>query len=106
MQTPDPAGGLRVPLGGVPGALLVPDQDVPERGRVEQRVVGRQDRAARDAEDDLGADRLERADERLALRSRQPLVMSATYVVDLARSQKLLVRCTGASAATGSRRAR
>ena len=37
----DLAGGLRVPLGGVAGALLVADQDVPDRGGVEQRVVRR-----------------------------------------------------------------
>src|ERR1051325_6073666 len=37
--------------------------DVPDRG-VEQRVVRGQDRAARDAEDDLSAERLQRADER------------------------------------------
>ena len=50
----DPAGGPGVALGGVPGALLVPDQHVPQRGRP-QRVVGRQDRAARQAEDDIDA---------------------------------------------------
>ena len=50
----------------MPGALLVADQDVADL-RVEQRVVGGQDRAARDAEDDLDAHGLERPDE--ALRS-------------------------------------
>ena len=60
----DLAGGLRVPGGRVPGALLVADQDVAHL-RVEQRVVGRQDRTARDAEDHLDADGLERADEAL-----------------------------------------
>ena len=59
----DLAGGLGVAGGGVPGALLVADQDVPDRGVVE-RVVRRQDRAARDAEDDLDAERLERPHER------------------------------------------
>jgi hypothetical protein len=60
---PDPAGGLRVPLRGVAGALLVPDQHVPDGGGVEQRVVRRQDRAAGDAEHDVRTDRLERVDE-------------------------------------------
>ena len=68
----DPAGGLRVPGGGVAGALLVADQDVPHR-RVEQRVVGRQDGAARDAEDYLYAERLERLDERAGAGRRQLL---------------------------------
>ena len=60
----DLAGGLRVPGGGVPRALLVADQDVPDR-RVEERVVRRQDRAARNAERDVDAERLERLHERL-----------------------------------------
>ena len=59
----DLAGGLRVAGGGVAGALLVADQDVPHL-RVEQRVVRRQDRAAGDAEHHLDAERLERPDER------------------------------------------
>jgi hypothetical protein len=49
----------------VPAALLVAHQDVPQHLGVEQRVVRRQDRPARDAEDDLRADPLERAHERL-----------------------------------------
>src|SRR5205823_6249602 len=53
-----------VALGRVPGALLVADQDVPQ-SRVEQRVVRGQDRAARDAEDDLRPSRLQTADEGL-----------------------------------------
>jgi hypothetical protein len=60
----DLAGGLRVPGRGVPGALLVADQDVPDLG-VEERVVGRQDRPAGDAEDHLDADGLQRSDEAL-----------------------------------------
>ena len=60
----DLAGGLRVAGGGVPGALLVADQDVAHL-RVEERVVRRQDRAAGDAEHDLDPERLERPDERL-----------------------------------------
>ncbi len=66
----DLAGGLRVALGGVPAALLVADQDVADGRGVEQRVVGRQDRAARDAEDDLRPDALERADQGLRTRHR------------------------------------
>ena len=62
---PDLAGGLRVTGGRVPGALLVADQDVPDLRGVQQRVVDGQDRAAGDAEDDLAADLLQRADERL-----------------------------------------
>ena len=61
----DPAGGLRVPGGRVAGALLVPDQDVPDDLGVEQRVVGRQDGAARDAEHHVRADSLERVHQRL-----------------------------------------
>ena len=64
----DLAGRLRVALGRVAAALLVADEDVAQLRRVEQRVVRREDRAAGDAEDDLGADALERADERLRLR--------------------------------------
>ena len=64
MHTPDAAGRRGVPLGGVAGALLVPDQDVPDRG-VHQGVVRREDGAAGDAEDVLGAGRLERPDQAL-----------------------------------------
>ena len=63
----DPPGGLRVALGRVAGALLVPDEDVPDLGGVHQRVVQRQDRAAGDAEDRVDAGRLQRANQ--ALRS-------------------------------------
>ena len=47
---PDPAGGLRVALGGVAAALLVADLDVAEVG-VDERVVGRQVGSAGDPED-------------------------------------------------------
>jgi hypothetical protein len=53
------------------GALFVADQDVPQPGGVEQRVVRRKDRTARDAEDNLGTDLFERTNERL--RSRELL---------------------------------
>src|SRR5690606_30541151 len=59
----DPARRRGVAGGGVTGALLVPHEDVPHRG-VEERVVDREDRAAGDAEDDVGADRLEGAYDR------------------------------------------
>ncbi|GIE71101.1 hypothetical protein Apa02nite_072090 [Actinoplanes palleronii] len=45
----------------MPGALLVAHQDVPDAG-VEQRIVRREDRAARDPEHDFHAQSLERAD--------------------------------------------
>ena len=61
----DLAGGAGVALGRVAGALLVADQDVADLGGVHQRVVGRQDRAAGDAEDGVDADALEGADQAL-----------------------------------------
>ena len=61
----DAARGLRVAGGGVAGALLVPDQDVPDQLGVQQRVIGRQDGAARDAEHHVRADPLERVDQGL-----------------------------------------
>ncbi len=65
-----PAGRDGVALRGVAGALLVADQDVPHRGRVQQRVVRREDRAAGDAEDDLHPRRLQRPDQALRPRDR------------------------------------
>ncbi len=64
----DLAGGLRVPGGGVAGPLLVTDQDVPDAGGVHQRVVGREDAAAGDAEHRVGTDFLKSADEGLRAR--------------------------------------
>ena len=61
----DATGRRRIPLGGVPGALLVAHEDVPHRGGVHQRVVGRQDRAAGDAEDGVDAEVLQRLDQGL-----------------------------------------
>jgi hypothetical protein len=61
----DAPGGLRVAGGRVAGPLLVPHQDVPDDLRVEQRVVGRQDGAAGDAEHHVSAHPLERVHERL-----------------------------------------
>ena len=61
----DLAGGRRVALGRVAGALLVADEDVPDLGGVHQRVVRRQDRAAGDAEDGVDPDALERPDQAL-----------------------------------------
>ena len=58
------AGGGGVPLGGVAGALLVADEDVPDRG-VHEGVVRREDGAARDAEDVLRPCRLQRLDQAL-----------------------------------------
>ena len=52
-------------------ALLVADQDVPDLLGVEQRVVRRQDRAARDAEHHLRVEFLQRTHHRL--RAGQPL---------------------------------
>ena len=65
MQTPTATGRGRIPLGRVAGALLVAHEDVPHLGRVDQRVVGRQDRAAGDAEDGVDAEALERLDQGL-----------------------------------------
>ncbi len=48
-RDPDPAAGARIAVGHVRGALFVPDQHVANRV-IEQRVVGRQDGAARVAE--------------------------------------------------------
>ena len=48
-----PARDLRVTLGHMAGALFVADEYVAD-GRVEDRVVSRQDGAARQAENDLG----------------------------------------------------
>ncbi|GAA3693441.1 hypothetical protein GCM10022238_07450 [Gordonia hankookensis] len=42
--------------------LLVPDQDVTNLLRIQQRIVDRQDRAAGNAEDHLDAEFLERPD--------------------------------------------
>ena len=49
---------MGVALGHVAGALLVAHEDVADR-RVEERVVRRQDAAARQAEHDLDAFHLE-----------------------------------------------
>ena len=61
----DLAGHHRVALGRVAGALLVPDEDVAHLLGVVERVVRGQDRPARDAEDGVSADLLERPDQRL-----------------------------------------
>ena len=68
----DLAGGAGVALGRVAGALLVPDQDVPDLDRVVERVVRREDRAARDAEDVLGARALQGLDQALCPGDRGP----------------------------------
>ena len=86
MHTPTLPGRLRVSLCGMSGALLVADKDMPDSCGVEQRVVGRQDRPAGDAEDDVGTDFLERTDERLGAGDRLghvllPLLARAVLVV-------------------------
>ena len=74
----DLAGDLRVAGGGVAGALLVAHQDVADLLGVEQRVVQREDRAARNAEYDVRAKLLEGPDDRLraghALRRRTAIL--------------------------------
>ena len=60
---PRAPGHLRVSGGRVTGALLVADQDVPDRGRVEERVVQRQDGTSRDAEHDVHTQPLQRPDQ-------------------------------------------
>ena len=72
---PDPAGRLRVAGRRVPGALLVADQDVPDLSGVEQRVVGGQHGAARDAEHHLDADLLHGQDQ--GLRPGDPALVAA-----------------------------
>ena len=57
----DAARRARVALRHVAGALLVAGEHVPDRRAARERVVGRQDRAAGDAEHGLDALRLERA---------------------------------------------
>ena len=59
-----PAGGARVAVGHVGGALLVAHQDQLDR-RVDERVEDRDRRAAREAEDVLHALALEAADQDL-----------------------------------------
>ena len=61
-RDPGPPGDVRVALGCVPGALLVSNEDVADRG-IDQRVVDGQDRPSGQAEDDLDALGLERLDE-------------------------------------------
>ena len=55
------ARGVCVALGHVTGALLMANQDVPDR-RIDDRVVDRQDRTARKSEHDLDALILEGTD--------------------------------------------
>jgi len=50
----DAPGSARVAVGHVRGALFMADENVLDL-RVEQRIVSRQDRAARIAEDDIDA---------------------------------------------------
>ena len=63
MHTPGRPVTMGVAGRRVPGALLVPDQDVAHAARVEQRVIGGQDRPAGDAEDDVDAQPLQRGDQ-------------------------------------------
>src|SRR5215204_1507864 len=65
---PGPLVAMRIPLGGMSRPLLVPDQNVPDLRRVEQRVVRGKDGTARNAEDGVYAGGLQRADQ--ARRSR------------------------------------
>ena len=62
---PDPAGGARVALRHVAGALLVAGENVADGGAAGHRVVGRHDRAARDPEHHVDAFGLERAEDRV-----------------------------------------
>ena len=61
----DLAGREGVPLGRVSGALLVADEDVPDLLGVQERVVRREYRAARDAEDGVDPGRLQCPDQAL-----------------------------------------
>src|SRR5581483_9085332 len=83
---------LRVAVGGVGRALLVPAQDVTD-GRVEQRIVGRQDRAARDTEDVLYALPLQRVNKRLGAadllsRLELHLVTSCSYFPEIRKTSR------------------
>ncbi len=62
----DPARRPRVALRHVPGALLVPGEDVTHGRPAGHRVVGRHDRPARDAEHHVHPLGLERAEHRVA----------------------------------------
>ena len=64
-RDPDLPGRARVALGHVPCALLVAGEHVPHRRAARDRVVGRQDRAARNPEGDVDAFVLERAQDRV-----------------------------------------
>ena len=59
----DPSGRQGITLGRVAGALLVAHQDMPDPSRIQQRVVCRQDCAARNAEHGVDARFLERTDQ-------------------------------------------
>jgi hypothetical protein len=63
-------------------ALLVADEDVAQLLGREQRVVDRQDRAARQPEDVGDAEQLERADDRLRPRDELGLGASGRVLVD------------------------
>src|SRR5439155_22802744 len=61
----DPAEGSSVTLRHVPRVVLVAGEDVADARTACERVVGRQDRPARDPEDDVHTFRLERAENRV-----------------------------------------
>ena len=65
MHTPTLPLALRVAVGGVTAALLVPDEDVADLRVVAEDVVDRQDHAARVAEQRVGALEDERLHERV-----------------------------------------
>ncbi len=65
-----PAGGVGVALGRVAGTLLMPREDVAQDRGIHQRVIGREDRAARDAEDVGHPRELKRTDQGLCSRHR------------------------------------
>ena len=58
-------GCARVALGHVPGALLVPGEDVPHARAAGERVVDREDRPAGEPERDVDALGLERPQDRV-----------------------------------------
>ena len=70
---PDPAGGLGVALGGVAAAGLVADEHVADP-RVHEGVVGGEVGAARIAEDDVDALRLEAFHDRIDCSHHRPRV--------------------------------
>ncbi len=92
----DLSGRRGIPFSGVARALFVAHEDVAHLGGVHERVVCRQDRATRDAEDRVDTDRLEREDKRLCTR-----YLLRRNVIGRCRSRRSRVRVGGVGPGTG-----